>query len=115
MVQMTDLRFAWNCLIIAIWGSADRSARPIRSSANTPSLREVLFALRLPNFYLLLLTAAAQLVRLERILRLKLGSPMLGNVSLRHVGRCCEGPFRLNEESLIEGLKSRRWARNGCT
>lgn len=58
----------------------DTSVIPLYASA----LRKVFFSLLSADLDLLLLTAAAQFVRLEGILRLELGAAMLGNVTFSH-------------------------------
>lgn len=78
------LRFRRRVLIVAVGGSAERSARAVLTGANTASLGQVLLALCLADLNLLLLAATPQLFGLEGALGLELGTAMLGDVSVSH-------------------------------
>ena len=82
---MTNLTLNRTPLIITVNGSTQGSARGRTwcsiSTGYASSLCQILLSLCLTNFYLLLLTAAAEFIRLEGILRLELGAAMLWNVA----------------------------------
>lgn len=75
-------------LIIAVRCGAERCAGSVGADASP--LCEVFLALGLADLNLLLLAAAAKLLRLEGVLRLELVAAMLGDVAIGHVC-CCFG------------------------
>jgi hypothetical protein len=70
-------------LIVTVGSSSKGSARLV-SARNTTTLCEVLLALCPANLDLLLLAAAAELVRLESALRLERRAAVLGDVAVSH-------------------------------
>lgn len=81
----TNLILVRGTLIVAVWGSAQRSTQPLGASVDSPSLCKVLLALLLADLDLLLFTATAKLVGLECALRLEVVAAVLGYVAFRHV------------------------------
>jgi hypothetical protein len=70
-------------LIVAVGSSSKGSARLI-SACNSTALCEVLLTLGPTDLYLLLLAAAAELIRLESALCLECCAAMLGDVAVGH-------------------------------
>jgi len=83
MVGYTDLALNVAALIVAVRRSAQRSTGLV-PSGDTTTLCEVLLTLRPADLDLLFLAAAAELVRLERALRLEGCAAMLGDVLVGH-------------------------------
>jgi hypothetical protein len=90
--RYTYLRLGRSGVIIAIGGGTKRSTRTVLTGSDTSSLGQVLLTLGLSDLDLLLLTATAELLRLEGVLRLELSAAMLGDVSLSHDDCYCFGP-----------------------
>jgi len=82
--KCTYLGLCGSRLVITIGSGAERGTGSVLTGSNASPLGQVLLALRLADLDLLLLAAAAELFRLEGILRLELRPAMLRNVSLRH-------------------------------
>lgn len=79
-------------LIVAVWCSTKRGTRSVGAASNTAALCKVLFTLRPADLDLLLLTATAELVRLEGALGLESCAAVLGDVLVSHgVGDCVCG------------------------
>ena len=83
MAGHADLALDVAALIVAVGGSAQRRAWLV-AAGDATTLCEVLLALRPADLDLLLLAAAAELVRLERALRLERGAAMFGDVLVSH-------------------------------
>lgn len=71
-------------LIVTVGGGTKGSTRSVLTGADASSLGQVLLTLGLADLDLLLLAAAAELLRLEGVLRLELSAAMLGDVALSH-------------------------------
>jgi hypothetical protein len=84
----TDLAFNVTALIVAVRGGTERGARLV-AAGDTTSLCEVLLALCPADLDLLLLAAAAELIRLKGALRFEGRAAMLGNVLVGHSDRSC--------------------------
>lgn len=84
--DITDLTFGGSSVIVAVGGGAEGSARAVGTRADASPLCEVLLTLGLADLYLLLLAAAAELLRLEGILGLELSATVLGDVPVGHGG-----------------------------
>lgn len=84
MEGYTDLPLDVAALIVAVRCGTQRRTRPVSAAANTTALCEVLFTLRPADLDLLLLAAAAELVRLEGTLGLEGRAAVLGNVLVSH-------------------------------
>jgi len=83
---MTYCALGVGSLIVAVWCSAERRTRAgLATATNASPLGEVLLTLLLANLDLLFLAAAAQLVRLESVLRLEGGAAVLGDITVRHI------------------------------
>lgn len=89
MEGYTDLPLDVAALIVAVRCSAQRRTRPVSAAADAAAFCEVLFTLRPADLDLLLLAAAAELVRLEGTLGLESRAAVLGNVLVSHV--CGDG------------------------
>ena len=103
----TNLPLDVAALIVAVGRRSQRGTGAVGAAANTTALCEVLFTLRPANLDLLLLTAAAELVRLEGALGLESCAAVLGNVLVSHgVGDCvCR---RSGGEGLLVGVAERQ-------
>ena len=80
----TYLGFCGSGLIVTVGRSAERSTGAVLAGTNAATFGEILFSLSFADLDLLFLSAAPQLLGLERIFGLELRSAMLGDVSLRH-------------------------------
>lgn len=83
--MITYLRLGRSCVIVAVGRGTERRTRAVLTCADTTSLCQVLLALCFPDLDLLFLAATTELFGLERVLRLELRAPVLGDVSLSHV------------------------------
>ena len=89
MVGYTDLPLDVAALIVAVGCRSQRGTGAVGAAANTAALCEVLFTLRPADLDLLLLAAAAELVRLEGALGLEGCAAVLGDVLVSHVCGDC--------------------------
>lgn len=72
-------------LIIAVRRSTERgTGAALATVANASPLGQVLLTLLLADLDLLLLATAAELIGLERVLRLESGAAVLGDITVRH-------------------------------
>lgn len=84
-MRQTYLTLDGSRLIVAVGSSAQRCTKcTLATTCDSTSLGKVLLALLLSDLDLLLLTAAAELVWLERVLRLECRPAVLGDVTVRH-------------------------------
>ncbi len=94
----TYLTFDVDALIVAIGRGAHSRSRSSDATftSDTTTLGEIFFALAPANLYLLLFTTTTQLLRLEGTPSPILGTTMLGDVSISHLGRSCinHAPWR---------------------
>jgi hypothetical protein len=100
MVGYTHLPLGVAALIVAVGSGAERGTGLVAAS-NTTALCEVLLALGPADLDLLLLAAAAELVRLEGALGLEGCAAMLGDVLVGHGCGDGECAGRVEGESLL--------------
>lgn len=84
--SVTNLALRGGSLIVTVRSGAEGGTRTVCTCANTSPLGKVFLTLCLADLNLLLLAAAAELLRLEGILSLELGATMLGDEPVGHGG-----------------------------
>lgn len=80
----TYLALISDAFLVAIDGTRATNANLAIAGLDASPFREILFSLLFSNFNLLFLPTATELIWLERVIGLVLGSPMLWDIALRH-------------------------------
>jgi hypothetical protein len=83
--RQTNLAFIVATLIVAVRSGTERGTRLI-ATGDASSLCKILLTFRTADLDLLLLAAAAELIRLESALRFEGGATMLGDILVGHDG-----------------------------
>lgn len=109
--EKAHLRLGRSGIIVAVRGSSERCAGSVLARTDTTTLGQVLLSLCLANLNLLLLSATAELLRLESALRLEIGAAMLGDVSVGHGCYCDE--HRLGEWLILVSRQEEKEAAVG--